>query len=95
MAIFIYENLIVGGVLRQIILNKIANYYGLKTKITIEAYLKIKWDKAYTDEDTFIEYEKRKKFLVFHSELYVYNNNSKLNLKAKKIFDSNRDLLAK
>src|SRR6266498_1368267 len=51
--------------------------------------------KAYTGKDTLARHRKRKEFLDFHLGLYVYNNNSKLNLKAKKIFDSNRDLLAK
>ena len=83
LAIFIYRDLIVGGVLRQVTSNKVANYYSLKIKTTVEAHSKIKRDKAHADEDILVEYEKRKKFLDFHLESYVYNNNSKLNLKAK------------
>ncbi len=55
----------------------------MKIKTTVEAHSKIKRDKAHADEDILVEYEKRKKFLDFHLESYVYNNNSKLNLKAK------------
>ncbi len=40
--------------------------------------------KAYTGKDTLARHRKRKEFLDFHLGLYVYNNNSKLNLKAKK-----------
>src|SRR6266540_4409636 len=86
---------IIGGVLRQVTSNKVANYYGSKTKTTVEAHSKIKRGKAHAGEGTLVEHGKRKEFLGFHSELYVYNNNSKLNPEAKKIFDSNRDLLAK
>src|SRR6266498_1046766 len=90
-----YENSIVGGVLRQVISNKIANYYSSKTKITVEAYSKIKQSKAYASKGILVEYEKRKKFLSSHLGSYIYNNNSKLNPEAKKFFDSNGDLLAK
>jgi len=55
----------------------------LKIKTTVKTHLKIKWDKAHADEGILVEYEKRKKFLDFHLGSYVYNNNSKLNLKAK------------
>ena len=74
---------IVGGVLRQVISNKVANYYGLKIKITVEAHPKIKRGKAHAGEGTLVEHGKRKEFLGSHSGSYVYNNNSKLNLKAK------------
>ena len=94
-AIFIYEDSIVEGVLRQVTSNKVANYYGSKTKTTVKAYPKIKWSKAHAGEGTLVRYRKRKEFLGFHSGSYVYNNNSKLNLEAKKIFDSNENLLAK
>src|SRR6266498_3121338 len=86
---------IVGRVLRQVTSNKVANYYSLKTKTTVKAHLKIKQGKAHAGEDTLVGYRKRKEFLDSYLGLYVYNNNSKLNLKAKKIFDSNRDSLAK
>ncbi len=75
---------IIKGVLRQVTSNKVANYYSLKTKTTVEAHPKIKWGKVYAGEDTFIEYRKKKKFLDSHSGSYIYNNNSKLNLEAKK-----------
>src|SRR6266498_5859233 len=94
-AIFICGDSIIRGVLRQVTLNKVANYYGSKTKITVEAHPKIKQGKAYAGEGTLVGHGKRKEFLGSHSESYIYNNNSKLNLKAKKIFDSNGDLLAK
>ena len=45
-----YRDSIVGGVLRQVTLNKVANYYGSKTKTTVKAHLKIKQDKAHADE---------------------------------------------
>ncbi len=67
----------------------------MKTKTTVKAHPKIKWDKTHAGEGTLIEYGKRKEFLGSHSESYVYNNNSKLNPEAKKIFDSNGDSLAK
>src|SRR6266498_1794277 len=86
---------IVRGVLRQVTSNKVANYYGSKIKTTVKAHLKIKRGKAYAGEGILVGYKKRKEFLGFHSESYVYNNNSKLNLKAKKIFDFNGDSLAK
>ncbi len=88
-------NSIIGGVLRQVTSNKVANYYDLKTKITVKVHSKIKRGKAYAGEDTFVGHRKRKEFLDSYSGSYIYNNNSKLNLKAKKIFDSNRDSLAK
>ncbi len=94
-AIFICGDSIIRGVLRQVTLNKVANYYGSKTKITVEAHPKIKRGKAHAGEGTLVGYEKRKEFLDSHSESYIYNNNSKLNPKAKKIFDSNEDSLAK
>src|SRR6266498_2917407 len=94
-AIFMCGDLIIGGVLRQVTSNKVANYYGLKTKTTVEAHPKIKRGKAHAGEDTLVKYGKRKEFLGSHLESYVYNNNSKLNPKAKKIFDSNEDSLAK
>ena len=72
-----------------------SNYYGLKTKTTVKTHPKIKRDKAHADEGTLVGHRKRKEFLSSHSGLYIYNNNSKLNLKAKKIFDSNGNLLAK
>src|SRR6266498_1364354 len=93
--IFMCGDSIVGGVLRQVTLNKVVNYYSLKTKTTVEAHLKIKRGKAHAGEGTLIRYGKRKEFLGFYSGSYVYNNNSKLNLKAKKIFDYNGDSLAK
>ena len=46
-------------------------------------------------EGTLVGHGKRKEFLSSHSGSYIYNNNSKLNPKAKKIFDSNEDSLAK
>src|SRR6266540_578552 len=94
-AIFMYGDSIVEGVLRQVTLNKVANYYGLKTKTIVEAHPKIKRGKAHAGKGTLVGHEKRKEFLGSHSGLYVYNNNSKLNPKAKKIFDSNGDSLAK
>src|SRR6266498_861444 len=93
--IFMCGNSIIGGVLRQVTSNKVANYYDLKTKITVKVHSKIKRGKAYAGEDTFVGHRKRKEFLDSYSGSYIYNNNSKLNLKAKKIFDSNRDSLAK
>ena len=95
LAIFMYRDSIVGGVLRQVTSNKVANYYGSKTKTTVKAHPKIKRDKAHAGEGTLVRHGKRKEFLGSHSGSYVYNNNSKLNPKAKKIFDSNRDSLAK
>src|SRR6266511_5914307 len=95
LAIFIYRDLIVGGVLRQVTSNKVANYYSSKTKTTVEAHSKIKRGKAHAGEGTLVGHGKRKEFLGSHSGSYVYNNNSKLNLEAKKIFDSNGDSLAK
>ncbi len=95
LAIFMCRDSIVRGVLKQVTSNKVANYYSLKTKITVEAHLKIKWGKAHAGKDTLIRYGKRKEFLGSHSGSYVYNNNSKLNPEAKKIFDSNGDSLAK
>src|SRR6266540_3829839 len=89
------EDSIVRGVLRQVISNKVTNYYGLKTKTTVEAYPKIKQGKAHAGEGTLVGHGKRKEFLGSHSGSYVYNNNSKLNPEAKKIFDSNRNSLAK
>ncbi len=86
---------IIGGVLRQVTSNKIANYYGSKIKTTVKAHLKIKQGKAHAGKGTLVGHRKRKEFLGSHSGSYVYNNNSKLNLKAKKIFDSNGNLLAK
>src|SRR6266542_2821810 len=94
-AIFMYGDLIVRGVLRQVTSNKVANYYSSKTKTTVEAHPKIKRGKAYAGEGTLIGPRKSKEFLGSYSGSYVYNNNSKLNLKAKKIFDSNGDSLAK
>src|SRR6266542_1644975 len=94
-AIFMYRDLIIEGVLKQVTSNKVANYYGLKIKTIVEAYLKIKQGKAYAGEDTLVRHKKRKEFLSSHSGSYVYNNNSKLNLKAKKIFDSNGNSLTK
>src|SRR6266542_4644127 len=94
-AIFMCRDLIIGGVLRQVTSNKVANYYGLKTKTTMEAYIKIKRGKAHAGKGILVGHRKRKKFLGSHSGSYVYNNNSKLNLEAKKIFDFNRDSLAK
>ena len=91
----ICEDSIIRGVLRQVTSNKVANYYGSKTKTTVKAHLKIKWGKAHAGEGTLVGYGKRKEFLGSHSGSYVYNNNSKLNPKAKKIFDSNGDSLAK
>src|SRR6266540_2019668 len=76
LAIFMYRDLIVEGVLRQVTSNKVANYYGLKTKTTVKTYPKIKRGKAHADEGILIGYEKRKEFLGSHSESYVYNNNS-------------------
>src|SRR6266498_4633274 len=94
-AIFMCGDSIVGGVLRQVTSNKVANYYSSKTKTTVEAYPKIKRGKAYAGEGILIGHRKRKEFLGSHSGSYVYNNNSKLNPEAKKIFDSNRNSLAK
>src|SRR6266496_4986325 len=94
-AIFMCGDLIIRGVLRQVTSNKVANYYSSKTKTTVEVHSKIKRSKAHAGEGTLIGYGKRKEFLGSHSGSYVYNNNSKLNLKAKKIFDSNEDSLAK
>ena len=94
-AIFMCGDSIVGGVLRQVTSNKVANYYGSKTKTTVEAHPKIKRGKAHAGEGTLVGHRKRKEFLGSHSGLYVYNNNNKLNLEAKKIFDSNGDSLAK
>src|SRR6266508_2404127 len=91
LAIFMYGDSIVGGVLRQVTSNKVANYYGSKIKTTVKAYPKIKRGKAHAGEGTLIRHRKRKKFLGSHSGSYVYNNNSKLNPEAKKIFDSNGD----
>jgi len=87
------ENSIIKGVFRQVTSNKVTNYYNLKIKTIIEIYLKIKRGKAYADKGILVKYEKRKKFLGFHLGSYVYNNNSKLNSEAKKIFDSNRNSL--
>ncbi len=53
---------IIRGVLRQIISNKVVNYYSSKTKITMEAHLKIKQDKIHTSEDTLVEYKKERNF---------------------------------
>src|SRR6266511_3951119 len=78
--IFMCGDSIVGGVLRQVTSNKVANYYGLKTKTTVEAHPKIKRGKAYASEGTLIRHRKRKEFLDSYSGSYVYNNNSKLNL---------------
>ena len=86
---------IVREVLRQVTSNKVANYYSSKTKTTVEAHPKIKRDKAHAGKGTLVGHGKKKKFLDSHSELYVYNNNSKLNPETKKIFDFNGDLLAK
>ncbi len=94
-AIFMCEDSIVGGVLRQVTSNKVANYYSSKTKTTVKAHLKIKRGKAHAGEGTLVRHGKRKEFLGSHSGSYVYNNNSKLNPEAKKIFDSNGDSLAK
>src|SRR6266498_2369667 len=94
-AIFICGDSIIRGVLRQVTSNKVANYYGLKTKTTVKVHPKIKQGKAHAGEGTLVGHEKRKEFLGFHSRSYVYNNNSKLNPEAKKIFDSNGDSLAK
>ncbi len=94
-AIFMCGDSIVGGVLRQVTLNKVANYYGSKTKTIVKAHSKIKRDKAHAGENTFVGYKKRKEFLDSYLGSYIYNNNSKLNPKAKKIFDSNGDSLAK
>ncbi len=82
LAIFICEDSIIRGVLRQVTSNKIANYYSSKIKTTVKVYLKIKWGKAHADEGILVEYEKKKKFLDFYLGSYIYNNNSKLNLKA-------------
>src|SRR6266498_3584524 len=95
LVIFMYEDSIVGGVLRQVTSNKVINYYSSKTKTTVKAHLKIKRGKAHASEGTLIKHRKEKKFLGFHLGSYVYNNNSKLNPEVKKIFDSNRDSLAK
>jgi len=54
----------------------------------VKAHPKIKRGKAHAGEDTLIGHGKRKEFLGFHSGSYIYNNNSKLNPEAKKIFDS-------
>ncbi len=86
-AIFMCGDSIVRGVLRQVTSNRVANYYGSKTKTTVKAYPKIKRGKVHAGEGTLVEYGKRKEFLGSHSGSYIYNNNSKLNLKAKKIFD--------
>src|SRR6266498_2311357 len=94
-AIFMCGDSIVGGVLRQVTLNKVANYYSSKTKTIVKAYPKIKQGKAYAGKGTLVGHRKRKEFLGSYSGSYVYNNNSKLNLEAKKIFDSNGDSLAK
>ena len=51
-AIFMCEYSIVRGVLRQVTLNKVANYYGLKIKTTMEAHPKIKQGKAHASEGT-------------------------------------------
>src|SRR6266511_4840756 len=56
--IFMCGDSIVGGVLRQVTLNKVANYYGSKTKTTVEAHSKIKRDKAHAGENTFVGYKK-------------------------------------
>src|SRR6266540_1966315 len=69
-AIFMCGDSIVGGVLRQVISNKVANYYSSKIKITVEAHPKIKQGKAHASEGTLVEYEKRKEFLSSHSGLY-------------------------
>ncbi len=90
-----YRDSIIREVFRQITLNKIVNYYSSKTKTTVKAHLKIKRGKVYASEGILVRHRKRKKFLGFYLELYIYNNNSKLNSKAKKIFDSNGNLLAK
>src|SRR6266540_4882435 len=42
LAIFMCRDSIVGGVLSQVTSNKVANYYGSKTKTIVEAYPKIK-----------------------------------------------------
>src|SRR6266498_3327281 len=94
-AIFMCGDSIVREVLRQVTSNKVANYYSSKTKTTVEVYPKIKRGKAHAGEGTLVGHGKRKEFLGSHSGSYVYNNNSKLNPEAKKIFDSNRDSLAK
>ncbi len=94
-AIFMYGDSIVSGVLRQVTSNKVANYYGLKTKTTVKAHPKIKRGKAHAGKGTLVRYGKRKEFLSSYSRSYIYNNNSKLNPKAKKIFDSNGNSLAK
>src|SRR6266511_3677844 len=94
-AIFMCGDPIIRRVLRQVTLNKVANYYGLKTKTTVKAHPKIKRGKAHAGKGTLVRYGKRKEFLDSHSGSYIYNNNSKLNPEAKKIFDSNRDSLAK
>src|SRR6266540_1013542 len=91
LAIFICEDSIIRGVLRQVTSNKIANYYSSKIKTTVKTHPKIKQGKAHAGEDTLVRHGKRKEFLSSHSGSYVYNNNSKLNLKVKKIFDSNGD----
>src|SRR6266540_904254 len=93
--IFMCGDLIIREVLRQVTSNKVANYYSSKTKTTVKAHPKIKRGKAHAGKGTLVRHEKRKEFLDFYSGSYVYNNNSKLNLKAKKIFDSNEDSLAK
>jgi len=92
--IFMCGDSIVGGVVRQVTSNKVANYYGSKTKATVEAHPKIKRGKAHAGEGTLVGHGKRKEFLGSHSGSYVYNKNSKLNPEAKKIFDSNGDTLA-
>src|SRR6266511_271275 len=74
LAIFMCEDSIVGGVLRQVTSNKVANYYGSKTKTTVEAHPKIKRGKVHAGEDILVGHRKRKEFLGFHSGLYVYNN---------------------
>src|SRR6266498_5228915 len=66
LAIFMCGDLIIGGVLRQVTSNKVANYYGSKTKTTVKAYSKIKRDKAHAGEGTLVGYKKRKEFLDSH-----------------------------
>src|SRR6266542_5654493 len=46
-AIFMCGDSIVRGVLRQVTSNRVANYYGSKTKTTVKAYPKIKRGKVH------------------------------------------------
>jgi len=76
--IFICGDLIVRGVLRQVTLNKVTNYYGLKIKIIVKTHPKIKRGKIYAM--VAVTYKPQKYYITlkfYKSEIKVIKHKSK------------------